>query len=78
MGFSRRFSKPLTFEASLDFLPLASSLRFFIRRGETDLGWHPPKSATNFETGAKNITFTTLLEVCKVLGKHPSDLLKEI
>jgi len=30
------------------------------------------------ESGLKNITFTTLLAVCKVLKLHPSDLLRNI
>lgn len=30
------------------------------------------------ERGEKNIAFTTLLSICEVLGKSPSELLKEI
>ena len=30
------------------------------------------------EKGDKNITFTTLLSICEVLGKTPSQLLKDL
>ena len=30
------------------------------------------------EKGEKNVTFTTLLSMCEILRKHPSELLKDI
>jgi transcriptional regulator with XRE-family HTH domain len=46
--------------------------------GVEDRGYSYYQHWQAVEKGEKNITFTTLLSICEILGKTPAELLKDL